>query len=196
MVRDPWTRAVSAYMEIIFRLTTRGMPKPLKGLIDEKDATKRFTMFLDAMQGGRPIGKEGFHAWPEALLIDVIADRGDGTRFDAIVRIENITEELPEVLHFAGAEKVSLGSSKNDHHSHSNSSFVNEIRATDETLMRIFCELYEVDYVCFPSYAPPAICLDLNPTYAQGCQVSDTETNVVGAYREKEQIWKPEEIRP
>ena len=31
--------------------------------------------------------------------------------------------------------------------------------------MRAFCQLYEVDYVCFPVYAPPEICFDLDPDF-------------------------------
>ena len=103
------------------------------------------------------------HAWPAAILIDVVPLR-NRSRFDAMARVEQLEEDLRHVLTRAGAKEVDEASLVEFHHSHAEAK-TPRIETADARVMRTFCELYEVDYACFPAYAPPKACFDLDPEY-------------------------------
>ena len=103
------------------------------------------------------------HAWPAAILIDVVPLR-NRSRFDAMARVEQLEEDLRHVLTRAGATKFDRKYLDEMHHSHAKDEMT-QIETADARVMRAFCELYEVDYACFPAYAPPKACFDLDPEY-------------------------------
>ena len=103
------------------------------------------------------------HAWPAAILIDVVPLR-NRSRFDVMARIEHLEEDLRHVLTRAGATKFDRKYLDEMHHSHAKDEMT-QIETADARVMRAFCELYEVDYACFPAYAPPKACFDLDPEY-------------------------------
>ena len=107
------------------------------------------------------------HAWPAAILIDVVPLR-NRSRFDAMARVEQLEEDLRHVLTRAGAKQFDREYLDEKHHSHAEDERLAEmtrIETADPRVMRAFCELYEVDYACFPAYAPPKACFDLDPEY-------------------------------
>lgn len=175
MVRDPWAKAVSGYMEVMIKVDNlNGLGNKLR---EQRDPATRFKSFLQAEIDGNSLGKSSYHSWPQALLLDVLhSDPKNKTkqgmkRVDALVRLENSENELLAVLRHAGAENVELRAGIDEnHHTHADKIYATNIPTNDSSIMELFCALFEVDYVCLPSYTPPSMCLELYPGFATGLQ--------------------------
>jgi len=173
-VRDPAERVLSGYAETVLRWP-KGQEKPWSS--KSGDPTGVFASFLEALgntsclsttrdgTGKMPVPctDQVFHAWPMAILIDVAPLR-NRRRYDAMARVENLEEDLRHVLTLAGATKIDLAMLVQDHHSHAKDDNT-QIETANPRVMRAFCRLYEVDYTCFPAYAPPKACVDVYPEF-------------------------------
>ena len=162
--RDPATRALSGYAEVAKRLQHRSGKLPWNA---DGAPTANYASFLEKLRKMTYLHREAFHAWPAAILIDVVPLR-NRSRFDAMARVEQLEEDLRHVLTRAGAKQFDREYLDEKHHSHAEDERLAEmtrIETADPRVMRAFCELYEVDYACFPAYAPPKACFDLDPEY-------------------------------
>ena len=158
--RDPATRALSGYAEVAKRLRHQSGKLPWNA---DGTPTANYASFLEKLRKMTYLHRQAFHAWPAAILIDVVPLR-NRSRFDAMARVEQLEEDLRHVLTRAGAKQVDEASLVEFHHSHAEEK-TTQIETADPRVMRAFCELYEVDYACFPAYAPPKACFDLDPEY-------------------------------
>jgi len=162
MVRQPWERTVSGYQQIIYQIYGHRPREPKTNVTDaikaHLDPTEAFLAFLEAVRDGMSVGRDGFHVFPQAMLIDTIAPRGgEKKRFDSITKLESASEDLPEILTTLGATDFDIATPLSNHH-HSWEGLANrKINETDPRIARIFCKLYEVDFVCF-NYKPPPQC--------------------------------------
>jgi hypothetical protein len=123
---------------------------------DAADADAQFRRFLGAIADGTGrFGAEFFHAFPQAMKVDHVRRV---PRFDAIGRLENLTEDLA-VLRTHGLEvplgnqTAVLATSKLRHHKRTPC----QPSEGDGAAQRLVCELYAADYACF-GYARPAAC--------------------------------------
>ena len=158
--RDPATRALSGYAELVNRMRHPSGKLPWN---TGGTPTANYASFLEKLRNMTYLDRETFHAWPAAILIDVVPLR-NRSRFNAMARVEHLEEDLRHVLTRAGAKQFHRKYLDQKHHSHAENEKT-RIETADARVMRAFCELYEVDYACFPAYAPPKACFDFDPEY-------------------------------
>ena len=161
IVGEPGTVAAKAYLEISRRRTRPQKLEPTveadgglgayRGIpCDAAGATRRFRTFLEELANGTDLGREAFHAWPQALKLAVVAPRG-GRRFDALGRLERVGEDLAEVRAAVGAasppghDRHVLGR----HHHTTAGLACARPDLGDGDVRRLLCDLYAADYACF-----------------------------------------------
>ena len=175
VVRDPIETALSAYLELRFRARYRDSKagrveferlfanrnekgdKSCNAAPNEPDATNDFLAYLDAVERGAALGREAFHAWPQALKIDRL--QADNRRFDAIGRLENLWEDIAALRKAVlrnQASRAGFSSSLEQHrHSHSTAS-CGAVDLSDGRVTETLCRIYRVDYTCFGIPLPVA----------------------------------------
>lgn len=149
-VRDPIETAVAAYLEVSKRVGP-AFQDPLPTFIGMpcgtawKD-TSRFKMFLNEVRWGKPISKQFFHSYPQALKLDVSID----VSYSSILKLENFGAiwSVPGFDHIVPA-------SSDDSHTTSDSPCGN--LSFDPELWEMLCDMYRVDYECF-GYSLPSAC--------------------------------------
>jgi hypothetical protein len=150
VIRDPIQTAVAAYLEV-----TKRAPKvqldlglgPCKYINTSQQASARFMKYLLAAKDGKPLSKEFFHSYPQALKIDVTEP------IDSIVKLEDISHELRSVPGYRGSMPEL---EEKEAQTHAKDPCAN-IDWEDPQLLRIFCDMYRVDYECL-DYPLPAAC--------------------------------------
>ena len=104
VVRDPWARGLSAYAEVVDRggCFAKHFPEAFAARCEAaSNATERYARYLEAMTSGALACGQAFHAWPQALLMDVVAapgKRSSAPRYSAVGRLEALREDLPAIL--------------------------------------------------------------------------------------------------
>jgi hypothetical protein len=174
VVRDPLHRAISGYLEILARKASH--TKEEASILSQcrHDPTGQFTRFMRLLSSSKDLQFEGMHARPQAILLDVMKQErpkknGKSRRYDAIAKIENLQIEMPKVLKLAGMDEnlIQMNWTVQHHHSHQAREAHGEcgdVDWRDPILMKMFCNFYEVDYICL-DYNMPRICQDLIPGY-------------------------------
>lgn len=178
-VRTPWQHLLSGYVETeerTHRWRTQFAHVATWRIPCTRDSLKytKFKTFLKDVEDGVGLSPEAFHTWPQALLINAVAPRShSGKRFDLIGRLQDIEETFADIRQALGAERERALNFTAIPHSHDsnagcaiNSLPIGNHPFADPEATRRFCELYEVDYVCF-DFPIPVACLDRDPDYAQ-----------------------------
>jgi len=114
-------------------------------------------------------GLEFFHSYPQALKVNVLSYEGRSGLFDAIGTVEDFTRDMDLVRQQAISQETAAFSFSNDSlpqiPSGKTTSYQGpvdddkcaDIDTEDPELVRMICELYRADYVCF-GYELPAAC--------------------------------------
>eukprot|EP00928_Gymnodinium_smaydae_P045883 TRINITY_DN3053_c0_g5_i1.p1 TRINITY_DN3053_c0_g5~~TRINITY_DN3053_c0_g5_i1.p1 ORF type:complete len:342 (+),score=45.12 TRINITY_DN3053_c0_g5_i1:95-1120(+) len=170
VVRDPIHVAVAAYLEISHRLKLFGTG----GLTEVDDVThetvvhpypefhampceskvqanERFKSYLKTVRSGEKISKEFFHAYPQALKVNVNFPNRKNT-FDLIADVDHLSRDLCGISSFSCEDiKPPTESIRHSHKTEPCSPDLN-----DTVIMKELCDLYQVDYECFGYTMPPA----------------------------------------
>ena len=167
-VRDPWTHLLAGYNEILHHAAHGGKGDFWRvSCDDEMGKVQRFKTFLEDLDKGTYLGQLTYHMFPMSLLISVVAPK-NGKRFDFIGDLTTLDRAVDDLRSAVGLEEETQ-SPKDKMHSHDNDEGCNMNHfPTDPEIASRLCDLIEVDYVCFPDYAIPKVCLRLNPNYARG----------------------------
>ena len=116
--------------------------------------------WLDEIEASNPLGGEFFHAYPQALKLNVIRPSSDtGVRFDALVRLEKFTEGMHEISRRANVTMRLRPGKKKEVHTTSGDA-CGDLDLSDPRLLRRLCALYQADFVCF-NYERPEACRQL-----------------------------------
>ena len=161
-IREPAAKALSGYAEILLKKTTNKLAIPWA--VKDGAHTRNFANFLEVLATAANLGDEAMHAWPMAILLDVVPRRG-ARRYDAMARVENLDDELRRILALAGAQSFNEVAMEEFRHSHAKKKTTTKVTPGHTHLMRLFCKLSQVDYVCFPAYSPPRACVDADPNF-------------------------------
>lgn len=188
MVRDPMRRALSAYGQIYGtespqRIHGFGFEDALTrkaglgGKCRSRTNTLRYSRFLEAVIRGQPFAElqhDGRHLWPQALLLG-LSGRLHMKEGPARVRVLDAIGLLEQ----ADADFSLLRSTMTHDHSKKNvrdelyhnatrergghqqtarNPCLRSIDYSHPRLQRALCELYRVDYACFPVYQRPVWC--------------------------------------
>lgn len=173
VARDPIATAVDAYLEVDERLwgfsqnSTSSVPVPRFLSMpcgNAEEAKARYLTFLDEARRGEPLGSEFFHAFPQALKVDVALR--PARSFDAVGVLEHLNASMQEIRALVGLARAPLPE-ETDEESHSNtdedhavdsvSDCSTNLDQSDPDVQQAACELYRVDYECF-GYDLPAAC--------------------------------------
>ena len=128
----------------------------------DNEATRDFLMYLEAIERGeKPLGREAYHAWPQALKLERSALH---RRYDAIGRLENARADLlslrAALLPYSSAAASSTPSAlllnEHHHHSHAAASCGEVDIVGNARVARALCRIYSVDYECFGATIPQA----------------------------------------
>ncbi len=127
-----------------------------------EDAREKFGLYLDALEAGQDCGAVAYHSYPQAMKIDVVSPQARWPRprhkhrYDAIVKVEDLTEGLERVGVLAGTPAVTVPPpAKREAHSNGKMSCGRFGIGTE--LTRRLCKLYAADYECF-GYELPEDC--------------------------------------
>ena len=107
-----------------------------------QEARQRFAMYLDALQARENCGKLGYHAYPQAMKINVVT-RGS-PRYDAIVKLDALIEGLTQVATLAGVTSAVTVPRPKTWEAHSNDNLACANFELDEWLTRRLCKIYQV----------------------------------------------------
>lgn len=161
VVREPLHKFVSGYIEVSLRNGYYGGKRG--GFWKKPCGQARFKLFVQELLSHKHLTKDVFHAWPQALLINV-------GRLDAIARLERFASDaatLRQAVHNGESVRLTtdaqllLSVPSHKHRSHPCS----KVNLSRPDVMRKLCPAIEVDYICFP-YPPPDICCKLFPDFA------------------------------
>ena len=167
VVRDPIDTVLSGYMQLSHwpaehdKLSPlpRWRQMPCSEASETGDSqtrsTARFDAFLDDLVAGRPLGYSFHHVYPQALKIDVHAG-GLPLPLKAIGRLENLNADLTQIAsRYGRVANVTIPPAVR---AHSNAADpCSRIERTPQIMSKL-CQLFEVDYACFPAYPRPAAC--------------------------------------
>jgi len=171
VVREPIETALSAYLQAIdvrraHSAGSRNATAWLAALSCSQNCRRpscvhpneRFHAFLDAVEAGQALGSQFFHAYPQALKLDVVKPAiGDGRRFDALIRLEQVDAGLWAVARLAGATHMPKARKPSQAHTTDGDPCAAVDLELDARLARRLCKLYDADFTCF-GYARPAAC--------------------------------------
>ena len=119
-------------------------------------ARQKFSLYLDALQA-RPrqdCGGIGYHAYPQAMKVNIVTRTAP--RFDAIVKLEELSAGLERVGALAGTPAVTVPPPTKTE-AHSNDRLACASFGIGAKLTRRLCKLYAVDFECF-GYELPEAC--------------------------------------
>ena len=119
-------------------------------------ARQGFSAYLDALQA-RPrqdVGGIGYHAYPQAMKVNIVTRAAP--RFDAIVKLEELSAGLERVGTLAGTPPVVVPPPTKTE-AHSNDRLACARFGIGAELTRRLCKLYAVDFECF-GYELPEVC--------------------------------------
>ena len=140
---------------------------------------RRFAAYLDDIRHRRPLGRDIYHAYPQAMKVDAInpAWRREGKRYNAIGRMEDgVTSFLQQLVALVSETPVQRPTvdrpivdameicfnedAKNSSHASMHHSLSSDACAVElsEELEREVCAIYATDFACF-GYELPASCL-------------------------------------
>jgi len=130
-----------------------GMPCRTKA-----EATARYKQFLTSARLGEALGQEFFHAYPQALKIDVLWPYRSQT-LNSIAKLENLETELRTIFDsLPHLEGVGLPApTAGERHSHQEDPCA-AVDLEDADLLRQLCDYYRSDFECF-DYTMPAACM-------------------------------------
>ena len=127
-------------------------------------ARQKFSLYLDALQA-RPrqdVGGIGYHAYPQAMKVNIVTRAAP--RFDAIVKLEELSAGLERVGELAGTPAVIVPPPTKTE-AHSNDRLACASFGIGAKLTRRLCKLYAVDFECF-GYELPKVCVSPGITHA------------------------------
>jgi hypothetical protein len=168
-VRDPWARLLSGYSEVTINKEP-GQAGAYRSIpCQPAHTTERFLTFLEELRNASRLGPEIQHAFPQALLINVIYPRqsamGGVYYYDAIGRVETARADLDEIRsRMARRPALSdelwnrTNSDPQVSHSHKGNPCTHGLDLSDARVAGFFCSMYEVDYACF-NYPLPRACI-------------------------------------
>eukprot|EP00928_Gymnodinium_smaydae_P045881 TRINITY_DN3053_c0_g4_i1.p1 TRINITY_DN3053_c0_g4~~TRINITY_DN3053_c0_g4_i1.p1 ORF type:complete len:342 (+),score=49.00 TRINITY_DN3053_c0_g4_i1:191-1216(+) len=167
VVRDPIDTAIDAYLEISHRLhrckdkcmqevddvTHESTQHPYPAFHDmpchsQAQANERFKVYLKALRNGQKVSNQFFHAYPQALKVDVNFTHRKNT-FDLIADLEHLSSDLCGFSSFSCKDVE-----RDSDHSHTGASCTPDLN--DTVIMKELCDLYQVDFECFGYTMPPA----------------------------------------
>eukprot|EP00928_Gymnodinium_smaydae_P045879 TRINITY_DN3053_c0_g2_i1.p1 TRINITY_DN3053_c0_g2~~TRINITY_DN3053_c0_g2_i1.p1 ORF type:complete len:335 (+),score=41.26 TRINITY_DN3053_c0_g2_i1:191-1195(+) len=156
VVRDPIDVAIAAYLEISYRLYKIGYTQPNLTFqampCDSKvQANERFKSYLKTLRNGEKISSEVFHAYPQALKVDLNFTNRNNT-FDLIADVDQLSRDLCGFSSYP-CDDVEPPTDKQSH-SHKTEPCFPDL--SDSVIMKELCDLYQVDFECFGYTLPPA----------------------------------------
>ena len=159
LVRDPLKAAHSAYLEVSRRNPSPNATASYRSMPCSSNAMGRYAAFLRAVRDHEPLGPELFHAFPQALKLSA------ATHYDKIIRLESPDEDALSLKRETGVDLLKrLRPERTRGRDWTNSlqwagcAAPMQLSDAREEAVRLFCQLYRVDYACGLGYDLPTAC--------------------------------------